>query len=287
MRQYNFFLPRMLILVFLIQITNHHVRRIGISHGIHNEFNPKMSNHDFLSKKMENKQKPLQNHKREVKAVKRSISEAPIRNDIQETDPKGEDGSAHIANDCLFQELFNKGRILAQEETVKIDKNGNNKRITILATEFKFPYLRVEETFVKGNNKGNDIILTRKAMVADHILVKINPGYGQEQLEQLNQRYNAEIINRLDSSQIYLVRFSDHTIDTITNAIESYRLEQSLITYAEPDYIVQILDIPNDPKFQDQWNLSLEEPFKNEQIPILVHSNRGMWKPEVPMLSWL
>ena len=253
-------------LVFLIQITKHYFPRVNISLGILNELDLAGVKYDPDTLKIGQRQTSPKDPISEIFDAGISIRKSQIRDNVQLGDFEEDDDSGVFIDGGLLPEFFCREQIISVEEIGRSDKEGHHKRVLILKTEFKYPYIRVEESFIKGADNQEDIILMRKAMVADHIIVKIKDEYGLEQLEQLNQKYQAETVKRLDSSQIYIVKLGDHTIDTVSNAIENYGLEQSLVAYVEPDYIVQILDLPDDPKFHNQWNLALDESLGENEV---------------------
>ena len=79
-------------------------------------------------------------------------------------------------------------------------------------------------------------------------------------LHALNRKYGAAVRRKLrvPGPGTYLVAFAevDLTLDTVPQAVESYKAEAASITNAEPDYIVHVLEtIPNDPDFGQLWGL--------------------------------
>src|SRR5215210_1996161 len=69
------------------------------------------------------------------------------------------------------------------------DADGQVKRVTILRTAMKYPLIRVEETLVREGHAGQQRVIDRKEMVADHVLVKLQPGLGENDLAALAQKY--------------------------------------------------------------------------------------------------
>ena len=253
MRQYCLNIIKLLALIFLTQLINQDSspdRSYGIHTGCDDRSNDQTMNNYPLE---------LQHPLRTIGDDGRSMPKAPrkITNEIDGRIDKS--GNGVCLNDHLGQQLLSAGQVVSKKEIALDDNDNLRKRITVLETDFKYPYVRVEETLTKGNIEQDEVILTRKVMVADHILVKLKAGVDEEQLQQINQRHQAEIIKELGSAQIYVVKFNHHAVETVSDAVVTYGLEESLIAYAEPDYLVQILDVPNDPKYREQWSLAMNE----------------------------
>lgn len=136
------------------------------------------------------------------------------------------------------------------------------KRVSLLDTSFKYPLLRLADTFVRDAQTGEERILARTAMVGDHILVKLRPGVDAGQLDTLNRRYGGRIRRRLRISGLYLVAFEKSDASTVPEKVAAYNGHPGVVDYAEPDYIVFATDTtPNDPGYNDLWGmLKIEAP---------------------------
>lgn len=65
------------------------------------------------------------------------------------------------------------------------DSEGRFVRTRLLETDFKYPLIQMEENLKKNAATGQEEILTRAAMVADHVMVRVQPGIGEDELSEL------------------------------------------------------------------------------------------------------
>lgn len=151
--------------------------------------------------------------------------------------------------------LYTNARVIASKESVP-DKQGRIRRVKLVETDFKYPFVRVEEIVEADPATGIEKVLRREAMVGDHIIVKLQPGVTAEQLEALNKKHGAKIRKKMHSEGTYLLAFPDPRLDTVPERVAAYSRESDLINYAEPDYIVYAeATVPNDPQFSQLWGL--------------------------------
>ena len=156
----------------------------------------------------------------------------------------------------LLDNLLSNGHVLSIEERSSEDGYYRYKT-KLIKSDFKYPYILLEETFANNSIGNSHPIVARKAMVADHILVKLRSGTDYtEVLKVVNQKFNARIVRKLSNSDSYIVKFNEFDITTVSNALASYNSDDSPVNYAEPDYLVQISNTPNDPRFKDQWSIN-------------------------------
>ncbi len=151
-----------------------------------------------------------------------------------------------------------KGTIISSHKSLP-DSNGHVEEVKIVKTDFKYPYLRVVETFLKDPVSGVEKVLKQEAMVADHLIVKLAAGVGEPSLETLNQKYGAKILKKMLAPGTYIVELSEHDVDSLTKAMDAYRQETSVVSYAEPDYVAQMdtaTNMPNDNSFSQLWGLN-------------------------------
>lgn len=149
------------------------------------------------------------------------------------------------------------------------DSQGKRKRETLFRTKFKYPLIRVEETIIKNPSTGAEEITNRKSMVADHLIIKLKDGVGEDALQSLNSKYNAKILKKSLAPNTYIVQFQSVEPDTLPEMMKKYQAEVSTISYAEPDYIESAQTLPNDPSFPVQWGLN--------------NLGQDGWKPDADM----
>ena len=122
-------------------------------------------------------------------------------------------------------------------------------RVRILATDFKYPNLRVEEIIHQPTGQ----VLTREEMVADHILVTLQEGEDPAALlEHLNlTRASIEAVSPDPAVPLYRLHLPQATLEAVPAALASLDKTTGSVISAEPDFIRQGLLVPNDPKYLD------------------------------------
>ncbi len=142
-------------------------------------------------------------------------------------------------------------RVLAQAQ--KPAEHGATKRVTLAeVADFKYPTLLISEVVTDGSN-----VVSQSAIVGDHIMVELQPGKGQADLEALNAQLGGTIRRALYPPRIFLVAFTNATLDTVDNAVAAYGATTNIVLYAEPDGIICIESFTtNDPLFGEQWGMN-------------------------------
>lgn len=132
--------------------------------------------------------------------------------------------------------------------------DGRKKRELLVQSGGKYPYRRVEELLVQNEDDTWNVD-TRKEMVADHVLVKLQEGQTKEDLETLLHQYDLSIRRELSLPGVYIVSLEKPTLDGVPDAISIFSQEPGLLAYAEPDYIARLNAVPDDTNWGDLWGL--------------------------------
>ena len=156
---------------------------------------------------------------------------------------------------AVKQARFEDARVLETREAVR-RADGRFERVRLVETDLKYPLIRVVETLVLDRAAKTMQVAGAVAMVADHILVTLQPGVREQELLAFNREYSAKIRKKLPASATYLVEFPDATIDTVLQAITTYGGRTRLVKYAEPDYVVYAVATPNDPRYAELWGMN-------------------------------
>jgi subtilisin family serine protease len=152
------------------------------------------------------------------------------------------------------REDFGSAAVDARE--TKPDADGRFQRVRVVVAKFKYPYLRIEETLRRDPSTGEEAVENRIESVADHILVQLRPGMGEDRLEDLNRRFGAQVLRPLKAQGLYLVQLPRYDVDAVPDAVRAYTAEADLIAFAEPDAIAHAAEtIPNDPEFGQLYGL--------------------------------
>ena len=148
-----------------------------------------------------------------------------------------------------------KGGELIQKKTVTLDLGEPTlTEVSIYRTDFKYPLLRVEQPMAAG---GGATAAQRRVMVADHLMVKVKPGVTEAQLLKHVAPQGASIRRRVGRSEVYLIALRSGDVAVFDAALAAWKAGDTVIDYAEPDFIASILDapLPNDSQFAQQWNM--------------------------------
>lgn len=131
-------------------------------------------------------------------------------------------------------------------------EGGGTNRVTLAeVADFKYPTLLISEVVIDASN-----VVSQSAIVGDHIMVELQPGKGQADLEVLNTQLGGTIRRALHVPRTFLVAFTNATLDTVDNAVSAYSAATNVVLYAEPDGIMHLNSLtPNDPSFTNLWGL--------------------------------
>lgn len=95
--------------------------------------------------------------------------------------------------------------------------------------------------------------------VPDELLVRLRPGISKERAASIHAGVAAKVLRVFASVEgLQLVKLRPGI--AVNEAIKEYR-EDADVLYAEPNYIVRMSAIPNDPRFPEQWNLQVPAPI--------------------------
>lgn len=142
------------------------------------------------------------------------------------------------------------------ERVSEPDAQGTSRRLRLVKFDFKYPLIRTVETMARDPKTGRARMVSRQAMVADHVLVKLRPGATEAHLVQAAQKHGGAIRKKMYAPGTYIVSLAKPDLDTVPRAIEAFSKEAQSILYAEPDYLVFALEtIPNDPRFNELWGM--------------------------------
>lgn len=142
--------------------------------------------------------------------------------------------------------LFGKNRdrfaaspVLAQEDG-PMDREGHYTRLKVVRTDMKYPLVRIEERRQRDPDSGEEKILGSMAMVADHVMLRLEPGYTTQDLERLASATGMQIRKAGTHSRLYLLAFDlgqgndVHALDKSIAVLKTAKM----VGAPEPDYIV-------------------------------------------------
>lgn len=105
---------------------------------------------------------------------------------------------------CLAEGLvsaapFRNAEILNSRQTAR-DAHGQSTRIRLLRTDFKYPLIRQEEQLKLDPTTGQDRITGTVSMVADHIIVTLQPGKTEADLKAALARRGGSIVRPIGTA---------------------------------------------------------------------------------------
>lgn len=118
------------------------------------------------------------------------------------------------------------------------DENGEFTRLRVVETEMKYPYVRVEEKLRKNPETGEEVLLERVTMAADHLLVRLHSGYTLEHLIPFAAAMNFQILNPRSGARFYLLKFEARDVGALERAMEQVKASP-IVSYVEPDYLTR------------------------------------------------
>lgn len=138
-------------------------------------------------------------------------------------------------------------------EALEIDEaeQGKKRRMRVLETHFKYPYIRTEEIV----DSASGALLHRSEMVATHFLVRLPQEEDPEHfLNQLGP--NAIALERVTLKEpLYQVKLTSSSLIGFTQVSEEIKRKYLSRLYQEPDFLVHASMIPNNPLYSQQWYL--------------------------------
>lgn len=156
-------------------------------------------------------------------------------------------------------EHYNNSEFVYQTTQVSTTEDNTYNRITIVKTEGKYPLVRVEDTIRETSITGAAVqsLVNSKAMVADHVIVKLKDGVNEGQFNSIIEGLGINIRYELKTTDnSYLVSFNNYK-----NSKEIYKIinklnSEDIVEFSEPDYMAFTSEIPNDPDFPSLWGLN-------------------------------
>jgi subtilisin family serine protease len=144
---------------------------------------------------------------------------------------------------------------VATERWSQPDPMGNRERVAILhADDFKYPLVRVVE---RWSGKTGQLV-SRIAMVADHVLIAPKAGSDPKMLESRLAAAGFAVRER-EAGSFVLVSFADATTDPeeLPRRVAALGAWRELLDFAEPDHLVWPCAEPNDPAYLSNklWGL--------------------------------
>jgi subtilisin family serine protease len=144
---------------------------------------------------------------------------------------------------------------IIDERTTAPDATGRFTKNRLVRTTEKYPHIRIEEQWQRDPATGHDTLLTRAAMVGDHLIVRAADGLTRDALETALAPTGGRIRRAIPGSSLYLIQTPGLTLEAYDILLASLRQSGLPLEYSEPDYVVYATFTPNDPSFGQLWGL--------------------------------
>jgi hypothetical protein len=122
-------------------------------------------------------------------------------------------------------------------EQTPTNAKGEFTRSKVVQTRKKYPHLLVIEKFIQDPRTGKEKLIQRQAMVADHLVVKLNDRYSEADLAQYAQSQDAEILEKI-SALNYLIKFQATDVSSLQKMIAQFK-RSPIVSDPEPNYVVR------------------------------------------------
>jgi subtilisin family serine protease len=149
--------------------------------------------------------------------------------------------------------VLGEGNVLESRDS-PASPEGKFQREQLIFTDFKYPYLRTTADMLRNRSTGEERLVGQKTVVADHVLVALKPGTTPAEFSKLLQRSGVTVRRQLPGQPLYLVALSSASLDGVPGLLARLKTE-GMLRYAEPDYIVRALGVPNDTSFSQLWGM--------------------------------
>lgn len=170
-----------------------------------------------------------------------NFMQAPQALNSPQTSPKKESESETEINHDQYQvDPYRELPILASHET-QPDPNGNFTRTRLIQTSSKYPQLKVVENLTRNFSSGEDQVTNRVSMIADHVLVKLEPEYSDEEFRDFITKNGFQIRQFKPYSKTYLISFESNSIDGLESTLAQFQ-KNKMVKISEPDYVFQMRD---------------------------------------------
>ncbi|MCH8474307.1 MAG: S8 family serine peptidase [Opitutales bacterium] len=189
-----------------------------------------------------------------------------------ETIPSYESGGKEVSAHTAPVEYWggaalpeNGGRDIFEGEVLDLvseplDTTGHYRRTRLLRTDFHYPLVRVEETIYLDEENQRVEILHQEGVVADHVLVRRDPGLSHEALLARAEAAGFPLQRKMRAEGVYRLTIPADDVEDLPDALAMLGGWQDALAYAEADPIVFLQDDPvepDDPAYLDGllWGL--------------------------------
>ena len=151
------------------------------------------------------------------------------------------------------RDRFDDAEVLQSREGEQ-DADGRVTRLKLVKTQHKYPLVRVEE--IMTLNANGERILHQEAMVADHVIAKVQAGTTKRRLQDALAPLGLTIRKEMYAPHMYVIAVPNPTLDSVPQALQTLRAQTSIVSRVQPDYVAYPLaTLPNDPMLDLLWGV--------------------------------
>jgi len=154
-----------------------------------------------------------------------------------------------FSSDPQDQENFPGCRVVEEEREKRPDGTWVARRILEVPV-FKYPYIRVESQL---DSRGQEI--GREEMVADHVMVRLQPGWDRARLEAFLERFGASVRQEPIFDGPWLIETSKVSLACLSQLLADLEKAPAVVEMAEPDPIAHIAKLPDDVRYADLYGM--------------------------------
>jgi subtilisin family serine protease len=148
--------------------------------------------------------------------------------------------------------------VLASSEKNQADIRAKHKKQFGVKT-----YGPISSTSPSGTNKTKKrsptsvTLINKKAgikskIVSNELIVRFKEGLGKEEVQSLIGKTGATVKTYIEALDYYVLSLPSHL--SVNEALRWFR-QQGVVEQAEPNYLIPLKTVPNDPEFSKQWSL--------------------------------
>jgi subtilisin family serine protease len=132
--------------------------------------------------------------------------------------------------------------------------SGEIQRLFLVNGGGSYPYHRIEELLRYDPSIKEYVVVRQALMVADHFMVKLQPGGTQDQLEAFNAAFGTRIISDTGFPDVYMLQLEKPSLNGVLDMMSVYEKETNLVIRTYIDSIDFPSTIPNDTNWASQWD---------------------------------
>jgi serine protease len=123
-----------------------------------------------------------------------------------------------------------------------------------IAIIFVISFLLSIIPFTVATPEGINTNIVEGKYVPTEIIVKFNPGVSDQQINDLNLRHGCVKLYKSSFTETYVLQVPNGK--TVPGLLKQIRGE-SVVEYAQPNYVCNAFSVPNDPLYSYQWNFKM------------------------------